>query len=303
MYSSSRRVILVASVCLAVLSGTAAFAQDTAGASATTGVQRYGGYLFRDVNGDPLPFQSDEAIEEFLATADVVSSEKIPVGVTAPRKLELSKDGVTAHAAFKYVNEEQRNVRDRTAGKNTFYLIWRDWYGYDLAAYHVDRLLALDRVPPIVERKLKRLDGSVQIWLEGVMTAADRQKENLDPPDPRDWRLQKSTLHIFDNLVANRDSNLGNALIDENWHIWFIDCSRCFGNNDDLLYPEVINHCERKLWKALRELDMEQVRARLDPYLTVHEMQALMHRRDKLVDHIQGLIDTWGEEMILFDMP
>jgi len=95
---------------------------------------RFDGYLFLDADGHPIPFQSDEAIEEFLRTAEVVSKEKIPVGIDL----------------------EERNIRDKTAGKSRMYLNWRDWFGYDIAAYHVDRMLGNDRVPPIVGRKIKR---------------------------------------------------------------------------------------------------------------------------------------------------
>ncbi|HSN55371.1 MAG TPA: hypothetical protein VLT32_11895, partial [Candidatus Sulfomarinibacteraceae bacterium] len=104
-------------------------------------------------------------------------------------------------------------------------------------------------------------------------------------------------------LVANRDANLGNRLIDRNWRIWFIDCSRCFGNSTELLVPEAITHCDRGLWEALQNLDRERAELSLNQYLTKAEIDAMFIRRDKLVEHIRGLIDTWGEEMIIFDSP
>ncbi len=295
------RVRAVAALALAAamtsLGGDAA--ADEPVASMVT--QRFEGYLFLDTEGRPLPFQSDDEIEHFLATAEVIDSAKIDVGITAPRKLELDADGVRAHAVFKYVDEEKRNVRDRTAGKGHFYLVWRDWYGYDVAAYHVDRLLGLDRVPPIVQRRVQRQDGSVQIWLEGVMSESKRQEKGLEPPDLARWNRQHSILHVFDNLVANRDSNLGNTLIDGNWRWWFIDCSRCFGNTTELLFPEGVTHCDRGLWDALRALDRDKAAERLGSVLSQHEIDALFVRRDKLVAHIQALIDQWGESMIIFD--
>ncbi len=288
---------LALAAAVAALGGEAAADEPVAGAV----TPRFEGYLFLDAEGRPLPFQSDEEIERFLATAEVVDSAKIDVGITAPRKLELVADGVRAHAVFKYVDEEKRNVHDRTAGDSRFYLVWRDWYGYDVAAYHVDRLLGLERVPPIVERRVRRQDGSVQIWLEDVMSEGTRQKKGLEPPDRARWNRQHSILHVFDNLVANRDSNLGNTLIDGNWRWWFIDCSRCFGNTTELLFAEAVTHCDRGLWDALRALDRSQAEERLGPVLSTLEIDALFVRRDKLVAHIQALIDQWGESMIIFD--
>ena len=193
-------------------------------------------------------------------------------------------------------------MRDTTAGKSKMYLMWRDWYGYDIAGYHVDRLLGNNRVPPVIKRSIKRNDGSVQIWLEGVITENQRREKGFDPPDIARFNQQREVMHLFDNLVANRDSNLGNALIDRNWHLWFIDCSRCFGTSEDLLFPEAITHCERRLWNVLRELDETEATRQLAPYLSKAEIRALMVRRDKLVEHIQALIDQWGEGSILFDI-
>ncbi len=267
-----------------------------------TASDRFDGYLFLDVDGHPLPFQSDEEIEQFLSTAAVVSIKKIPVGVSDPRKMLLDGQGVRLHAVFKDIDVKKRNIRDTTAGKSKIYLTWRDWYGYDIAAYHVDRLLGIDRVPPIIGHAIKGNDGSVQIWLEGVITENERREKGFDPPNIAHFNKQREIMHVFDNLVGNRDSNLGNALIDRNWHVWFIDCSRCFGTSEDLLFPEAITHCERRLWKVLRELDATEATQWLAPYLSKGEISALMVRRDKIMEHIQTLIDEWGEASILFDI-
>jgi len=267
-----------------------------------TAPSRFDGYLFLDANGHPLPFQSDEEIEEFLRTAAVEAKKRIPVGVSDPWKLLMAGGSIQLHASFKHIDEEKRNIRETTAGKSKVYLMWRDWYGYDIAAYHVDRMLGNDRVPPIIGRAVKRTEGSVQIWLEGVITENERRKKAFDPPDIARFNQQKEILHVFDNLVGNRDSNLGNALIDRNWRFWFIDCSRCFGTSEELLYPEAITHCERRLWNALRNLDESEVTQRLAPYLPKAEIRAMMVRRDKIVEHIQALIDEWSEDHILFDL-
>jgi len=264
--------------------------------------ERFDGYRYLDVNGRALPFQSDKDIEDFLRSAQVVSLEKIPVGVTCPRKALLSREGLRVHAVFKNLDDTKHMVRDPTVtGEGRLYLNWRDSYIYDVAAYHVDRLFGIDRVPPIVLRKVKGSDGSLQIWLEETITEKMRRDKSIKPPDVARYYEQRSTMHVFDNLVANRDANLGNTLIDGNWRLWYIDCTRCFDSSTDLLYPEMVTHCERKLWKALQELNRETADKALSPYLTQREIDALLTRRDKLVEHIQARIDEWGEELVLFD--
>ena len=269
--------------------------------SGTTG-ERFEGYLFVDVEGHPLPFQSDEEIEEQLRTADVVSVSKIPVGVSRPKKVLLTADSHHFNAIFKFIDETKKNVRDpTTTGRGKLYLEWRDSYVYDVAAYQVDRLMGLDRVPPIVLRTIKGNRGSLQIWLEGTIPENVRREEAIDPPEIARFNQQRSTMNIFDNLVANRDSNLGNTLIDGNWRLWFIDCSRCFGSSKDLLYPDAVTHCDRRVWDSLRDFDRASVEPDLSPYLSRLEIDVLFKRRNKLVDLLQARIDEWGEELVLFD--
>lgn len=276
-------------------SGTAAPPRDAA-------QERFEGYVWLDVEGRPLPFQTDAAIEKFLAEANVESMKKIDIGVTLPRKVLLAGGGVLVHAAFKDVDETKKNITEPTAGKTRLYREWRDSHLYDVAAYHLDRLLGLDRVPPAVPRTIRHTEGTLIIWLEGTITWTRRRDIGVDPPDQLRWDQQRQIQHLFDNLVANRDSNRGNTLIDSNWRLWAIDCSRCFGTSKKLLYPEAITHCERGFWQTLKNLDETEVRRRLDPYLTGYEINALLARRDNLVQYLQERIDEMGEEHVLFDL-
>jgi hypothetical protein len=275
---------------------------DNADASQTAEKTRFEGYLFLDADGHPLPFQSDEEIERWLSNAPVVSISKIPVGVSRPKQVLLSGDAFQAKAIFKYIEEEKKNVRDPTAtGRGRYYLTWRDSYVYEAAVYRLDRLLGLNRVPPVVLRTVRGSKGSLQIWLEGTFTENDRRERSIKPPEIARFNQQRSTMHLIDNLVANRDSNLGNTLIDGNWRLWYVDCGRCFGTSQDLLYPQMITHCDREVWRDLKELDRSAADEALSAYLTGAEIDALFVRRDKLVDLLQARIDEWGEDLVLFD--
>ncbi len=287
----STALLFVIAVFLASLQGTA---EDPPRAE-------FEGYVFRDVSGKPLPYQSDEAIEQLLEEGTVVSKERIPVGVTNPKKLELAFGDRRVHASFKEFDRTLKNTRDRGPGGKKIYREWRDWHGYDIAGYRLDRLLGLFRVPPTVERREKKAWGAASIWLEGTLTERERQNQEIRPPEIARFNQQLQTLRLFDNLIANRDSNLGNVLIDRNWRLWFIDFSRCFGTLDDLIYPEAVTHCDRRVLQALRDLTREEVEKHLDEFLTVYEIDALMARRDKLVEHVEGLIAEWGEAAVLFD--
>ena len=269
-----------------------------------TTAQRFEGYVYLDTEEQPLPIQSDAEIEAFLTQAEIIETSSGLTGVTAPRKLRLKGDGFEACAVFKYADIKRRKVTETINGRKHFSLDWRDSYRYDIAAYELDRLLGLDRVPPTVPRAIKQDSGAVSIWLAKTVNAADlTRKIKVDPPDQERWIQQRLIMQIFSNLVANRDCNLGNILIDSNWRLWFIDCSRCFGATKTIYYPlEKISQCERGLWQGLKSLNEEEIRQSMAPLLNRPEIKALMARRDKLVQHFQKLIDEKGEAAVLYDV-
>ena len=266
--------------------------------------QRFEGYVYLDTEEQPLPIQSDAEIEAFLAEAEIINTSSVPTGVTAPRKLRLKGDGFEACACFKYADIKRRKVTETINGRNHFSLDWRDSYRYDIAAYEMDRLLGLDRVPPVVPRNIKGDSGAVSIWLTNTVNEFDRSRKLMvEPPDQGRWNQQRLLMQVFDNLVANRDSNLGNVLIDANWRLWFIDCSRCFGVTRSMYYPlKKITRCERGIWLGLKNLDESEVRERLAPFLFPTEMDALLVRHEKMVEYFQELIDKKGEAAVLYDV-
>ena len=263
---------------------------------------QFDGYVWLDIHGDPLPFQSDAEIEDFLRTAEVTDSTIVSEGITMPRSVVLARDGVSAHAIFKDVDVERHKVTERTCGRGHFYLDWRDSHIYDNAAYVIDRLLGINRVPPAVTRRIGGSSGTMIIWIEGTMTESKRRKTGLQPPDPVAWNRQMQIMHLFNNLIARRDVNPGNTLIDADWRVWFIDSTRAFGNVDDLLCTGSITSCERGLFEGLQSLDPAQVRQELEPYLQKSEIDALLKRRKKIVAFLLDLIDQRGADAVIFDM-
>jgi hypothetical protein len=287
---------LSAAVLLGVLAAGSALAQPREQRPAAPG-----GYLFLDVEGRPLPFQDHAAIREALLKATVVSREPIGRGVAGAERLVLEHEGVRFRAAFRTVNVKVESEPVSGAKRPKEY---RDAAIFEAAAYELSELLGLGRVPPAVARSIDERAGTVQIWMEGTRPEVELLEQGaLSPPDEASWRRQKQVMRVFDSLIANNDRNQGNLLIDADWTIWLIDHTRAFKQSSELFEREKLTSCERGLWSALQALDETVIRESLEPYLESREVASLLRRREKLLDHLQGLIEKQGEEAVLFNLP
>jgi hypothetical protein len=296
MYRSPRfaRVLIVATTVL----GCVTVPIIAVGPDTTVGVDAP---VWLGADGEPLPFADLDGIERFLATADIVSNEKISTGRTGPRQLLLEQDGVRARAAFNAVDQLTRGL-SRPPGHSISVLNFHDYHLFNCAAYRLDRLLGLGRVPPSVPREVKGRSGTVTLWLEGTIMEKDRTARGPEPPDPFRWTQQKKMMLVFDNLIGNVDRNLGNILIDRSWRLWFIDHTRSFISTAALLNPETLNRCERGLYDALEQLDEAQLRRELSPFLTGAEIDAMLARRELILDRLQQEVDRLGESVVLFEL-
>jgi hypothetical protein len=269
-----------------------------ASAETPTGIE---GYVWLDINDEPLPSQDHATIQEMMRAARVVSREKVGRGIAGVEKLVLDHEDIHFHAAFRHVDITVR--KSAPQGIEQPRKKYRDAAIFESAAYELSELLGIGRVPPVVERSVDGQKGTVQIWMEAIRPEVVLiQGDQLLPPDVMRWKQQKQIMYVFDNLVANSDRNQGNLLIDRSWNIWFIDHTRAFKRSSTLIYRDKLTKCERQLWKSLREVDGDTLRQRLEPFLENQEISKLLTRRRLLIRHIQSLINKNGEEEVLFDL-
>jgi hypothetical protein len=161
---------------------------------------------------------------------------------------------------------------------------FKDSWKFNVAAYKLDRLLALNMVPVTVERRHNGKRGSFTWWADDiVMDEEARLKKKQDAPDADAWNYQMHIVRVFDQLIFNTDRNLGNLLIDKNWQIWMIDHSRAFPAHDYLKEPKNLERCDQDLLGKLKQLNTEILKTELGTYLTAAEIKALLARRDKIV--------------------
>jgi hypothetical protein len=256
-------------------------------------------YVWLDADGKPLPFKTDEEVMEFLRTAKIVKMKDIPMGVAHPRKALLEKDGLSVNAKFSSIQEEKAVAMLQSGQRE---LNFRDDAIFDLAAQEVARMLGMDNLPPVVQRSVGGDKGIMQIWLENSMMEKDRLRDKLAPPNARHWNNQLQIMRIFDNLVYNTDRNQGNILIDKNWKVWLIDHTRAFRQNENLLNADALVEIDRGIWEKLLALDEQAIKDRLKPYLRRFELDGLIKRRRKIIEHYRAEIAKRGESDVVRDL-
>lgn len=153
------------------------------------------------------------AIEHFLEEADITERKKIGKGITNPEKVTLELDGKIVHGIYKRVNKRHDS--------------WR----YELAAYELDKALGLGMVPPTVKRSIWGRKGALQLWVTGtVMHEYEEEIPNMDL-----WREQVSVMWLYDDLIANIDRHLNNAMVSPDHRLMLIDNSKTFRYQKKLL--------------------------------------------------------------------
>ncbi len=244
-------------------------------------------------DGNPLPFENDAELMEFLLAAQIIDQSTIGSGINRSQKVTLEKDGVRANAIFRQADYTER---DASVGGRS-YRIFRDSYLFEPAAYDVAKLLGITNIPPAVLRRVGRRDGSMQIWGEDALDEDDR--ESCQPTDISDWIRQLRDMILFDNCIYNADRNAGNMLITPDYTLVMIDHTRGFQEKTDIMDPERLTLVNHDTWEKLRGLSEEAMRDAVRPYLAPNEMNSLLRRHQAIIEHFEALIEERGEGSVV----
>lgn len=250
------------------------------------------------VAAQPTALSKDQ-IREFLLTAEVIGGEQTGKGTTQPWRLTLSNGTLTHDAHFQPVdrNEGPRRFGDRLERR------FVDSFRYNIAAYRLAELVGLgDMMPVTVERTWDGRTGSLSWWLDEVMfDEQTRLETGTWPADMERWSAQMAHMLLFAELVQDTDRNQGNTLYTRDWTLYMIDFSRAFRTDRDLQRPNDLTRCDRALFARLRTLSKAELEQSTAPYLSSKEMDAVLDRRDAIVDHLSRLIEDIGENRVLYE--
>lgn len=239
-------------------------------------------------------------MESFLQNAKIMATKSTKKGVTLAKRVTLS-DGRVTHDA--QIQDVDIALAIFEVGPKNTEVDFKDTYRYNIAGYRLSRLLGLDNVPMSVERKINGKPAAMTWWIDDVMLdEGARQKKQTVGPNPSRTASQIHILRVFDELIQNRDRNAGNLLWTSDWKMWMIDHTRAFRLGKDLLKPQQLERVDRDMLEKMRGLTAPALTETMDKSLTKAEIQALLVRRDVIVNLFDEKIAQRGEAAVLFTL-
>jgi hypothetical protein len=224
-------------------------------------------------------------IEEYLKTAEVLKVEEIGLGVTKPKRATLAPGGPVDRMAWK-------TIRPGIHGG-----FWES-YKSEIAAYELDKLLGLGMIPPTVERRVNGDAGAAVMWASPTKSFKDLGGPPSAPPAHFErWNRQLIRAKMFDNLIYNKDPNLGNWLVDPAWNLILIDHTRSFTNGTKMAH--VMSRIDAELWERMKALTEDTLTASLKDWLGKGEIREILKRRDKMAEVIDQMVKEKGEAAVL----
>jgi hypothetical protein len=230
-----------------------------------------------------------EWIERFLREGKITERKKIGEGITNPEKVTLELDGQQMNAILKKVDKDHDS--------------WRA----EVAAYELDKLLGLGMVPPTVPRSVGGRKGCLQLWVTGVTMSKFEGKF----PDMQAWRDQVSIMWLFDDLIANIDRHLNNAMVSPDYQLILIDNSKTFRYQKTLLNDlngvgtgthakfwgveydgdreKYETRYSRALVERLRSLTKKEIEGAIKSYVWGQNRRLVVERRDLILSRIDGM--------------
>jgi hypothetical protein len=227
---------------------------------------------------------NETAVEEYLKTAKITKIENIGTGVTNPKRAYLEPGGLCESMAWKPI-------------RPGMYQGYWESYKAEIAAYQIDKLLDLHMIPPTVERRIDGDKGAAVMWASPTKSFKELGGLPSAPPQHfASWNRQIVDAKMFDDLIGNRDPNLGNWLVDPAWNLILIDHTRALTNTKDR--PHQLTRIDRELWDKMNALTEESLTAAVGEWLGKGEIKAILERRTKMQEDIDKLVKKNGEAAV-----
>lgn len=218
----------------------------------------------RQVGRRPGGFLDADRVADLLEHGDIVSSKR-----------DDSGDQIVS------VSDGERTI-DGIFTKR----IGRGFYP-DIAAYRLDRMLALGMVPVTVRRNVNGVDGSLQFRPVGAMDEVERHERGDGGDAQCPLQQQWEAMFVFDALIYNEGRYATTIRYSpDNWQLVLVGHDRSFSTSGGR--PPQLESQQLALGKRWREslasLTDDKLTVRLGDVLDARRLRALEKRRDELLD-------------------
>ena len=237
-------------------------------------------------------------MEIFLLKAKIVDVRDAGAGVTGSQRVKLTDGRITHDAHVQTVDIAKPLF---SAGEHSE-VNFKDSYRFNIAGYRLARLLGIGTVPMSVERSVNGKTAAVTWWVDDVqMNEKERLAKKSAGPNPLRTSNQLQLMHIWDELIQNRDRNAGNILWTSDWTLWLIDHTRAFRLGKDLMKPDNLTRIDRSLLGRLKGLTDTSMTDAVGDSLLKGEREAILERRNRIVKVFEERAARLGENVVLFD--
>ena len=245
----------------------------------------------RSHGADQVP---DEQLERMLREGEVTARTPIVrVGRTG-EIWELQADGVELRAVYKDVREKVKAGRDGVRARNS---------NHEVAAYLLDRKLGLGMVPVAVLRGSGRKAGVLRVIVESAIDAVSiksyrdlsgKSEEEIVEIVSAEYGVEAAGLQVqvnaawlFDALIDNlHREDFAVLFVPGDGRLALVNHEAAFGLETavDASIAERCRGYEKRVETALKLLDRNELMSELGPYLTGSQIDALLARKDALLE-------------------
>ena len=218
----------------------------------------------RQVGRRPGGFLDADRVEALLAHGNIVSRSQDESG---QQVLSVSDGERTIDGVF-----------TKRAGRG-FYP--------QVAAYRLDRMLALGMVPVTVRRNVDGTDGSLRFRPVGAIDEAQRHEKGYGADAQCPVQEQWGAMYVFDALTYNEGRYVNTILYSpDTWQLMLVGYDKAFSSSSGR--PPQLQSQDLALGKRWREalasLSDEKLTVRLGDVLDARRLHGLEKRRDELLD-------------------
>jgi hypothetical protein len=224
---------------------------------------------------------SDQQLEEFLSTAEVKGVKEIAIRGLTVSLVELKGKGLHLRAFFG--SGEEKAPRGK---KESDVRLRRS--RHEIAAYWLDRRLGFRLVPVAIPRKIGGKPGFLEIWMEAAIDKPWIEEQSMLEHIMEELKEEVDKAWVFSALI-DVEPRLDEAImvIPEERRVVLADNTKSFSHFPEIqerFLPYLRGLQDPALELALRSLDREELSAGLKDYLSDGEIDALLKRRDRILE-------------------